>query len=172
MQQPSERHFGKRLPAFGGKIVQVADLLQAFRRQRAFLQESTVVCDAAVCGHAVEIAVREQTLFERRERDKTFAKLFGGFLQSVAFHGAVENAVTVLVDDERHMQLIEDRGGLFQRRTIVIAQAHVECLAALHGGCQRAHGFFERRGGIHVVMVENVDIVETEAFEALVERGE
>ena len=31
VQQPGERHFGKRLPAFGGKVVQVADLLQAFR---------------------------------------------------------------------------------------------------------------------------------------------
>lgn len=111
VQQPCERHFGKRLTTFGGKVVQIADLLQTFRRQRAFLQESAVMCDAAVCGHAVEVTVREQALFERRERDEAFAELFGGFLQSVAFHSAVKNVVTVLVDDERHMQFVKDRGG-------------------------------------------------------------
>ena len=172
MQQPGERHFGKRLTTFGGNVVQVADLLQAFRCQRAFLEEAAVMCDAAVCGHAVEIAVREQALLERRECDEAFAELFCGFLQAVAFHSAVENVVAVLVDDERHVQLIEDCGGLFERRAVVVAQAHVQRFAALHGGCQRAHGFFERRGGIHVVMVENVDVVKAETFEALIEGGE
>lgn len=59
VQQLGERHFGKRLTTFGGNVVQVADLLQAFRRQRAFLEEAAVMCDAAVCRHAVEIAIRE-----------------------------------------------------------------------------------------------------------------
>ena len=67
-----------------------------------------------------------------------------GLLQSVAFHGAVEDVVAVLVDDERHMQFVQDGGGLFERRAVVVGQAHVERLAAVYRGGQCAHGLFER----------------------------
>ena len=36
-----------------------------------------------------------------------FAKTVRGLLEPIAFHGAVEDVVTVLVDDERHMHLIQ-----------------------------------------------------------------
>ena len=62
-----------------------------------------------VRGDAVEIPVGQQTLRERAERDETLAQVLGGVLEPVALDGAVEDVVFVLVDDERHVQFIEDR---------------------------------------------------------------
>ncbi len=172
MQQPGERHFRKRLAAPPGDVVQVADLLQARVRQNVRVQEPAIVRDPAVGGNAVEIPVRQQSLRERREGDQPFAEAVGRLLQPVALHRAVEDVVAVLVDDERHMHLGEDGARLFERRAVVVRQSHVQRLAAVHRGRQRAHGLLQRRGRIHAVVVEDVDVVEAEAFQALVERGE
>ncbi len=67
VQQPSQRHFGERLSTLGGQIVQVANLLKPFRRQRALLQESSVMCDSAVRRNAVQIPVGQQSLGEREK---------------------------------------------------------------------------------------------------------
>ena len=64
VQQPSQRHFGERLSTLGGQIVQVANLLKPFRRQRALLQESSVMRDSAVRRHTVQIPVGQQSLGE------------------------------------------------------------------------------------------------------------
>ena len=74
VQQPSQRHFGERLSTLGGQIVQVANLLKPFRRQRALLQESSVMCDSAVRRHTVQIPVGQQSLGERGESDESLAK--------------------------------------------------------------------------------------------------
>jgi hypothetical protein len=42
----------------------------------------------------------------------------------------------------------------------------------LHGARERAHGFLERRVGIEAVRIEDVDVVETHALQALVEARE
>ena len=48
----------------------------------------------------------------------------------------------------------------------------VERLALAHGGVERAHRLLERRLRIEAVRVEDVDVVEAQAAEALVEAGE
>lgn len=113
MQQPRQGHFGQRLAAHGGDVVQVVNLLELALGQRVGVQETAVGGDAAVGGDlAVEVAVGQQSLIERGERDQPQTQPLRGLLEAVAFHGAVEDVVAVLVDDERHMQLIEDRGRL------------------------------------------------------------
>ena len=127
------------------------------------------MCDSAVRRNAVQIPVGQQSLGERGESDESLAKTVRGLLEPIAFHGAVEDVVLVLVDDERHVQFCQNCGGLFHRRTIVVGQTHVQGLAGVHGLSQRAHRLLKRGFRIRVVVVEDVHVVEVEAFEALVE---
>ncbi len=54
----------------------------------------------------------------------------------------------------------------------IIGNADIERLALCNERCQRAHGFFERRLRIEAVRIENVDIVEAEALQRLIGRGD
>ena len=172
MQQPCQAHLGQRLAAFGGQIVQIHDLLVQFLGQSGIVEESRIVSHAAVGRNAVEIAVGQQALSQRAEGDKAFAQLEGGLFQAVLFNGAVEDVVLVLVDDERHVQFCQNCGGLFHRRTIVVGQTHVQGLAGVHGLSQRAHRLLKRGFRIRVVVVEDVHIIQAQAFQRLVEAGE
>ena len=173
MQQPCQRHLGQRLAAHGRDVVQVVDLLELVLGQRAGMQESAVGGDTAVGGDdAVEIAVGQQALVERGERDQPPAQALRGLLEPVGLHRAVEDVVTVLVDDERHMQLVEDGGGLLQRRPVVVRQSHVQRLAAGHDLGERPHRLLKRRLRIHAVMVEDVHIVQSKPLQALVQRSD
>ena len=55
---------------------------------------------------------------------------------------------------------------------IVGGDADIERLALAHGGVERAHRLLERRLRIDAVRIEDVDIVEPHALQALVEAGE
>ena len=48
----------------------------------------------------------------------------------------------------------------------------VEGLARLDGRIEGSHGLFERSRGVEAVRVEDVDIVEAQAAQALIEAGE
>lgn len=65
----------------------------------------------------------------------------------------------VLIDRRRPLQLWP----------VVVRQAHIERLAAGDGLGERAHRFLQRSLGVRTVMVEDVDVVESQAFQALVE---
>ena len=172
VQQPCQAHLGQRLAAFGGQIVQIHDLLVQFLGQSGIVEESRIVSHAAVGRNAVEIAVGQQALCQRAEGDEALAQLEGGLLQTVLLDGAVEDVVFVLVDDERHVQFCQNCGGLFHRRTIVVGQTHVQGLAGVHGLSQRAHRLLKRGFRIRVVVVEDVHIIQAQAFQRLVEAGE
>ena len=120
----------------------------------------------------MQIPVGEQALCQRAEGNDALAQTVGRLLQAVFLDGAVKDGVAVLVDDERHMQLIQDGRGLFQRFAVVVGQARVDGLAALHGGRQRAHGLFQRGVGIHAVVVVDVHIVQPQPLQALVQAGQ
>ena len=96
----------------------------------------------------------------------------GGFQQTVVLNGPVENGVAVLVDDEGHMELIQNGRGLLQRLAVVIGQAHIQGLAAADRLLQSAHGLLQRGIGVHAVVVEDVHIGKSHALEALVQAGQ
>ena len=104
-QDPAERHFGERLSAPGGNLVEGFDLLQALFGQIFRMQEAGVFFDAAVGRDAVQIPVGQHTLRQRAERDDALLQLRGGFLQTVMFDRPVEDGVAVLVEDERAVQV-------------------------------------------------------------------
>ena len=66
----------------------------------------------------------------------------------------------------------EDGDGLGGALVGVGGDADIEGLAVADGGVEGAEGFLERGVGIEVVVVEDVDVVEAEAPQALVEAGE
>ena len=56
--------------------------------------------------------------------------------------------------------------------TVIIGQAHIQRLAGMHRGGQRAHGFLQWGVGIHAVVVEDVHIVQAHALQALIQAGQ
>ncbi len=76
------------------------------------------------------------------------------------------------MDEEGRAEGVEDRRSLARLLGGVRGDAGVQRLALPHGGVERAHRLLERRVGVEAVRVEDVDVVEAEAVEALVEAGE
>ena len=126
---------------------------------------------ARVAGNALQIAVGQQALRERTEGDAADALIAENIEQPV-FNPAVEHGVLRLMNQAGRAQIAQNfrgNGGLLR---IIAGDAGVECLAGAHGVIERAHGLFDRRGGIRPVRVEDVDVFEAHALEALVEAGQ
>ena len=70
------------------------------------------------------------------------------------------------------MQLVQDGGGLFQRFAVIIGQARVQRLAALHGSGKGPHGLLQRSVGVHAVVVVDVHVVQAQPLQALVQAGQ
>ena len=134
--------------------------------------ENATALGAAVVGHALEVAVGEQALGERRERDAAHPLLLERVEQLVLFRPAVEDRVARLVDERRRAEVAQDFRRLMGALRRIGRDADVERLAGAHRRVERAHGFLERRVGIEAVRIEDVDVVEPHALEALVEARE
>ncbi len=74
------------------------------------------------------------------------------------------------MDEERHALALEDPVRLARSLRAVGGDADIQRLAAANGMGERAHGLFERHLRRGPVRVEDVDVVETHALQALVER--
>ena len=127
---------------------------------------------AAVGRDAVQVTVSQAALRQRAEGDDPLAQFGGGLFQAVFLHRAVQDRIAVLVDDERHVQLVQNRSCLFQRRAVVVGQARVQRLAAAYGLRQSAHCFFQRGLGVHAMVVEDIHIVQPHPAQALVQAGQ
>ena len=127
---------------------------------------------AAVSRDAMQVAVGQAALGQRAEGDNALAQLGGSLFQAVFLHRAVQDGVAILVDDKRHMQLIQNGCGLFQRWAVIIGQACIQCLAAAHSLGQCAHRLLQRSLGVHAVVVENVHVVQPHAAQALIQAGQ
>ena len=93
-------------------------------------------------------------------------------VEEVGLDPAVQHRVGGLVDEERRPELAQDRGRLARLLGGVGGDARVQRLPLPHGGVERAHRLLERRLRVEAVRVEDVDVVEAEAREALVEARE
>ena len=171
-QQPCQRHLGQCLAAGGGHLVQRTDLRQLFRCEVRLLQETPIGVYAAVGRDTVQIPVGQKALCQRAEGDDALVQAGGGILQAVALNRAVKDRVAVLVDDEWHMQLVQNGRGLFQRGAVIVGQARIQRLAAAHSLRQCAHRLLQRGVGVHAVVVEDVHIVQSHAAQALVQTGQ
>ena len=126
---------------------------------------------AGIGRHAVQVLVGQQTLGQRREGNHTGADLVGG-VQQVLLDPAVQQVVRGLVDQHRHMPLLEQRRQLPRARGGIRRDADVQRLALLHRLRQRAGGFLQRGQRVETVRIEDVDIVQPHALQALVQTGQ
>ena len=122
-------------------------------------------------GDTVEVSVGEETLRQDGEGDAPDA--FGvEDVEEAVFDPAVEHRVRRLVDEQRGAEPAEDGDGLGGALVGVRGDADVEGLAGGDGGVEGAEGLLEGGLGVEVVVVEDVDVVEPEAPQALIEAGE
>ena len=135
------------------------------------LRQGFVLRRARVGRYPVEILVGQHPLRERREDDAADAEL-AERVQKTALDPAVQHGVRRLMDEERRAEVAQDPVRLLRLGGGVRRDAGVERFALPHGCVERAHRLLERRVGIEAVRVEDVDVVEPHAREALVEARE
>jgi hypothetical protein len=116
----------------------------------------------------MQVFVRQHPLSERREDDAAGA-LIRKDVEQLGLDPAVEHRVRGLVDQQRRPELAQDAGGLARLGGGVGRDPDVERLALPHRGVQSAHRLLERRVGVEPVRVEDVDVLEPHALEALFE---
>src|ERR1700733_7346216 len=169
-EHPGDRHLGQRLPAplrdfielpHAGEVL-VADHL---------LGHVVAPAQPRVLGHAVQVAVGQQALGERREHDRADA-LAVEHVEQLGLDPPVEQRVGRLMDEQRRAQLAQDQRRLLGPARTVGGDSHVARLALADGGVERPHRLLERRLGIEPVRVEDVDVVESHPLEALLEAGQ
>ena len=123
----------------------------------------------AVLRNPLQVFRRQHALGQRRKHDRADAQSLQRVEQAVVLDPAVEHRIARLMDDERRAERTQDRGGFTRALRIVGRDADIERLARAHGLVQRAHGLLQRRLGIEAVRIEDIDIVDPHALEALVE---
>src|ERR1700677_1123871 len=84
---------------------------------------------------------------------------------------AIDHRITRLMEQTGRPELLEDRCGLLGATRIVGGNADIKRLALANRVIERPHRFLERRLGIETVRVEDVDVIDAYALEALVEAG-
>ena len=127
--------------------------------------------DARVSRNSIQVFVGEQALGQRAEGDAANAVVFQR-VQQFFLNPAVHQAVRGLVNQAGRAHLAQQCGSLTGFGCRVAGDAHVECLALLHGGGQCAHGFFQRGIGVEPVAIEDVHILKAHALETLVQAGQ
>ena len=70
-------------------------------------EKNAALYRATIVWYSIEIAFGQKSLSKRRKRDNSLAKVAGSIFETVVFDGAVKNAVTVLVDDKRRVELLQ-----------------------------------------------------------------
>ena len=126
---------------------------------------------AAVRRDAVLVFACQPSAGERGEDDGAHALLTQHVGQAI-LDPSVEHVVARLVDEHRRAHFAQRFDGDPRLLGAVIGDADVERLAAAHDLIQRAHRLLDRRFRIRTVMIEDVDVVEVHALQALVEAGD
>ena len=121
---------------------------------------------------SLRVAVGEHALREWAEGDDADSEVATGLNETVALDPAIEHRVRRLVDEQRHTHVAEDAGRLDRARRRVRRDAGVERLARVHRGGKRTHRLLERSLRVGPVVIEDVDVIETQPFKRLVQRGE
>ena len=171
-QHPCQRHLRQALAAGLGNRIQSARLADAMLVHILGPEEALGPRGAGVGGDAAaQIAFAEQPLRQRRKRDATHA-LPPQRLQQPLLRPAAEHRVGELVDQERRPLPAQNSRGLHGVFGSVVGNARVQSLAGAHRLIERAHGFLERRLRVRPVVIEDVDIRQAHAAQALVQAGQ
>src|SRR5262249_50334876 len=130
------------------------------------LAEGAVLRSSRGCRDTFEVLVGQQALGQRREGDAPQTLLLQ-YAQQPLFHPAVENGVRRLMNHEGHAHLPQQRRRLAGLLRTIRGDPNVERLAAAYGALERAHCLLEWSVWVVAVRVEDVDILEPHAAQAL-----
>ena len=163
---------GQRLATAGGNLVERPRPRDVFFLQMLGPQGPAArTVDAGIFRHTVQILVGQKPLRQRRKGNHARAHVVA-CLQEVLFHPAVEEVVGRLIDEKRNFALFQKTGNFARLVAGIGGNPHVKRLALPDGRRQRICGFFQRRFRVIAVRIEDIDVIEVEALQALVEAGE
>ncbi len=171
MECEFESHVGDGGVVGGGEVVEGLDGFEV-GGDFVFLEEAAGTGGAGVGGDLCEIFGCEQALGEGGEDGAADFFIEEVVKYALGFGPAVEDGVGWLVDEAVDAHLFEDFDGLFEFFEGVFGKAYVEGFAGVDGCGQGGHGFLKAGVGIGAVGVEDIDVIEAEAFEGLIEGGE
>ena len=157
-QHPGDRQLCERLAAPRRDLVERSHAREVLLAEQ-LLGERLAAAHARVLRDALQVAVGEQALAQRREHDRTDAVALED-LQQAALDPTVQQRVGGLVDQQRRAEPGEDLDRLLGALRRVGADAHVQRLALPHGAVERAHRLLQRSVRIEAVRIEDVDVVE------------
>ncbi|MNZ68634.1 hypothetical protein D3C78_869040 [compost metagenome] len=109
---------------------------------------------------------------QRREDDGADAQFFQRIDETILLDPAVDHRIARLVDDAGRAEVLQDGGGLTGALRVVGRDADIKRLARAHDLVQRATGFLKRRVGVETVGIEDIDVIQTHALQALVAGGD
>ena len=168
LQYPAEGVGGQRLAACGGFVVERSEARLELGREHLVGQRG-VAGHTAVGRYAVEIAVGEQALRQRREGDEANALLAAVVEDAFVAGRLIDEVEPPLVDEQRCVVGAEvtDRG--LEGREGPATDADVERLALTHDVHEGLQRLLEGRERVVAVAVEEVDVVEVHAPQALLQ---
>ena len=177
-EHPAEGGLAGGLSLGFGIGLQLQDVVQEFGREAVGRQVRSL-CHARVgrdavhlavgAEMAVQVAVGEQSLCQGREGNEANA-LFAAEGEDARVHRlAVDEVEAALIDEQGHVVLAQRAVGDLQGLERPARDADVERLACSDDVDQRLQRLLERRRGVVAVAVEEVDVVQVHAPEALVE---
>ena len=117
----------------------------------------------------MEITVGQKSLCQRAERNDADAMGSRIILQSVLLNISYKHGIFSLVDNKRCPQLLEQfccRNGLL---LIVVGNSHIQCLTGSDNAIQCTNGLLQRCIWIRSVMVEDIHIIQSHTFQALIQ---
>ena len=169
VEDPGEGHLCQGLATALGHVVVVSQFLEQLGGEHGALEE-LLLGHAAVGGYALQIAVGEQALCQGREGDEADALLCAEVGDARLLRCAGEHVQASLIDEQGHVVVLQVLVAVLQGFEGPVGDADVEGLALAHDVDEGLQRLFEGCVGVVAVAVEEVDIVDLHAAEALVER--
>src|SRR5271163_3075952 len=163
-QGPGDSHLSEGLTAQQGDVVEGPDACEVVVAEHV-ASERAVSRGSGSFGDAVEVPVGQQALRQDRKGDAPDA-LRADEVKEAIFDPAVEHGVRRLVDKQWCPEPAEDGDGLAGALVGVRRYPDVEGFATRDGGVKGTEGLLEGGLGVEMVMVEDVDVVESEAPQA------
>ena len=107
---------------------------------------------------------------QRDKRNRPHAQFGQRRLKTIGFDPTVQDVIAGLVNDAGRAKLFQD-GMRFTRALAVIAgNAGIKRATGPNDMIQRTHGFFQWCIGIEAVRIEDIDVIQPHAFQALIAR--
>ena len=166
-EHPCQSHLSYSLSSlcsYGGELFHG---FHPFLCHLALLEKPRGTCSSASFGYAVGVFAREQPLCEGREADDA-AAVVGCYLEVGIFSFGVKHRAAVLRQKTWHLGLSQNVVASLLELWRIFRDAHVESLALADKINERLHSLFDGGHTVVPMAVEDVEVFQSCALEALV----